>query len=80
MSAKWSGQPFNLARVSRGVAVGDLVNDGRIEIVIENLKGGVTILQPQGGPANHWTGFELAGSKSNRLALNARAYVIKPEI
>jgi hypothetical protein len=57
------------------VATGDLFNDGRIDIVIENLKGGPTILQPQGGPSNHWISFELVGTKSNRLALNARVKV-----
>ena len=30
------------------------------------------ILAPQGGPQNHWISFELEGTKSNRLALNAR--------
>ena len=73
--SKLVGPALQLPRVSRGVAVGDLFNDGRIEIVIENLKGGPTILQPQGGPANHWIELELAGSKSNRLALNARVRV-----
>jgi enediyne biosynthesis protein E4 len=73
--SKLVGPALQLPRVSRGVAVGDLFNDGRMDIVIENLKGGPTILQSQGGPANHWIDFELAGSKSNRLALNARAKV-----
>jgi enediyne biosynthesis protein E4 len=73
--SKLVGPALQLPRVSRGVAVGDLFNDGRIDIVIENLKGGPTILQPQGGPPNHWIDLELAGSKSNRLALNARVKV-----
>ena len=73
--SKLVGPALQLPRVSRGVAVGDLFNDGRIDIVIENLKGGPTILQPQGGPASHWIDLELAGSKSNRLALNARVRV-----
>jgi hypothetical protein len=73
--SKLVGPALPLPRVSRGVAVGDLFNDGRMDIVIENLKGGPTILQPQGGPANHWIDLELAGSKSNRLALNARVRV-----
>jgi hypothetical protein len=52
--------------------MGDLFNDGRIDIVIENLKGMPMILQPQGGPRNHWISLELEGTESNRLALNAR--------
>jgi enediyne biosynthesis protein E4 len=73
--SKLVGPALQLPRVSRGVAVGDLFNDGRMEIVIENLKGSPTILQPQGSPSNHWIDLELAGSKSNRLALNARVKV-----
>jgi hypothetical protein len=78
--SKLVGPAVQLPRVSRGVAVGDLFNDGRMEIVIENLKGAPTILQPQGGPSNHWIGFELAGSKGNRLALNARVKVTAPDL
>ena len=70
--SKLVGPAIQIPQVSRGVAVGDLFNDGRLDIVIENLKGGPMILQPQGGPANHWISFELEGTKSNRLALNAR--------
>jgi hypothetical protein len=66
------GQAIQIPQVSRGVAMGDLFNDGRMDIVIENLKGMPMILQPQGGPANHWISFELEGTESNRLALNAR--------
>ena len=73
--SKLVGPALQLPRVSRGVAVGDLFNDGRLDIVIENLKGAPTILQPQGGPSNHWIEFELVGTKSNRLALNARVKV-----
>ena len=58
--------------MSRGLAVGDLFNDGRLEIVVENLEGEPMVLQTQGGPHNHWISFELEGAKGNRLALNAR--------
>ena len=74
--SKLVGPAILLPRVSRGVAVGDLFNDGKTDVVIENLKGEPTILQTQGGPPNHWIGVELAGTKSNRLALNARVKVI----
>ena len=66
------GPAIQTPQVSRGVAIGDLFNDGRLDVVIENLKGGPMILQPQGGPVNHWITFALEGTKSNRLALNAR--------
>ncbi len=32
----------------------------------------LVILQPQGIPPNHWISFQLEGTQSNRLALNAR--------
>src|SRR5438552_3104075 len=74
------GPALQTPQVSRGMAVGDLFNDGRLEIVIENLKGGPMILQPQGGPANHWISFALEGTKSNRRALNARVKAIAGDL
>jgi hypothetical protein len=75
-----AGPDIELPRVGRGVACGDLFNDGRIEIVVENLKGQPVILQPQGGPPNHWISFQLEGTRSNRLALNARLKVIAGDL
>lgn len=69
------GPAIQVPRVSRGVAVGDLFNSGRMDMVIENLQGQPTILRPEGGPANHWISFQLEGAKSNRLALNARVKI-----
>jgi hypothetical protein len=74
------GPALQTPQVNRGAAVGDLFNDGRLEIVIEKLKGGPMILQPQGGPANHWISFALEGTKSNRLALNARVKTIAGDL
>ena len=70
--SKLVGPALQFPRVSRGVATGDLFNDGRMDIVIENLQGRPTILQPRGASPNHWISLELSGTKSNRLALNAR--------
>jgi hypothetical protein len=70
--SKLAGPAIQIPQVSRGLAVGDLFNDGRLEIVIENLEGEPMILQTQGGPRNHWVNFELQAAKGNRLALNAR--------
>jgi hypothetical protein len=66
------GPAIQIAQVSRGLAVGDLFNDGKVEAVVENLVGKPMILRPEGGPENHWISFQLEGVKSNRLAMNAR--------
>jgi len=70
--SKLAGSAIQIPQVSRGMAIGDLFNDGKIEAVVENLKGQPMILHPVGGPKNHWISFQLEGVKSNRLALNAR--------
>jgi enediyne biosynthesis protein E4 len=61
--------------VSRGLAVGDLFNDGHLEIVIENLEGSPMILRADADAQNHWISLELHGTKGNLLALNARVKV-----
>ncbi len=69
------GPALETPQVSRGLAVGDLFNDGRMEAVVENLVGEPMILRPEGGPPNHWVSFQLQGVECNRLALNARMRV-----
>jgi hypothetical protein len=71
-----AGEALQIPQVSRGVAAGDLFNDGRIDLVIENLEGQPMILRPEGLSHNHWISLELEGTKSNRLALNAQVRVI----
>jgi hypothetical protein len=70
--SKMAGAAIQIPQVSRGMAVGDLFNDGKLEAVVENLVGRPMILRPEGGPRKHWISFQLEGVKSNRLALNAR--------
>jgi hypothetical protein len=69
------GSAIQTPQVSRGMAIGDLFNDGRQEAVIENLVGEPMILRPEHGPPNHWVSFTLEGTECNRLALNARVKV-----
>ena len=70
-----TGTAAKVPQVSRGLAVGDLFNRGRLDIVIENLTGPPTISEAESDPANHWVSFELEGRAPNRLALNARVTV-----
>lgn len=70
--SKLAGPAIQVPQVSRGMAIGDLFNDGTLEAVVENLKGRPVIFRPEGGPRNHWVSLQLEGVKCNRLALNAR--------
>jgi enediyne biosynthesis protein E4 len=63
-------------RVSRGLAVGDLFNNGNVDVVVNDLDGGPMILKNHGITGRHWIGLELAGTKSNRLAIGARIKII----
>jgi hypothetical protein len=75
-----AGAALKVPRVGRGLAIGDLFNDGALEVVVENLEGEPVILRPEGGPRNHWISFELAGTRSNKQALNARVKVIGGDV
>jgi enediyne biosynthesis protein E4 len=59
-------------RVARGLAVGDLFNNGNMDAVIGDLDGSPMLLKNMGIPGRTWVSFELAGTKSNRLAIGAR--------
>jgi hypothetical protein len=71
-----AGPALKERRVSRGLAVGDLFNDGNMDVVIGDLDGEPMVLKNHGVPGSHWVSFELAGAKSNRLALNARLKIV----
>lgn len=71
-----AGQALQEKRVSRGLAVGDLFNDGNMDIVIGDLDGSPMLLRNKGIPGRHWASFELAGVKSNRAAIGARIKVV----
>jgi hypothetical protein len=75
-ASEQAGKALTDKRVSRGLAVGDLFNDGNMDVVIEDLDGSPMILRNRGIPGRHWVSFELDGTKSNRLALNARLKII----
>jgi hypothetical protein len=74
------GNAIQIPQVSRGVAFGDLFNEGRKDIVVENLQGQPTILRPRGGALHHWISLTLEGTRSNRLALNARVMVTSGDL
>lgn len=73
--SKFVGDAVQIPQVSRGMAIGDLFNEGKLVAVVENLVGSPMILRPEGGAKNRSIGFQLEGVNRNRLALNARVRV-----
>jgi hypothetical protein len=47
-----------------------------MDAVVADLDGPPMVLKNHGVPGRHWVSFELAGTKSNRLALNARVKIV----
>jgi hypothetical protein len=71
-----AGPALQEKRVSRGLAVGDLFNDGNMDVVISDLDGSPMVLRNHGVPGRNWVSFELAGTKSNRAAIGAKIKLI----
>ncbi len=65
-----AGEAWTVPRVARGLAVGDLDNDGRVDVVLLAQKGPLAYLhnRTDGG---HFAAFRLEGTRSNRDGVGA---------
>lgn len=71
-----SGSIFRQAWVARGMAIGDLDNDGRLDAVITTNDGSVHVLRNTTAKKNHWILLNLVGHKSNRDAIGAEVKLV----
>ena len=60
---------------SRGLAVGDFWNDGKLSAVISNMNAAPSLLVNQIRSPNHWIAIHTIGTKSNRDGIGARISV-----
>jgi len=70
-----AGPGITTAKSGRGLAVGDLWNDGRMSAVVSNMNAPVSLLVNQVKSGNHWIAFKAAGTKSNRDGIGAKIRV-----
>ncbi len=67
-----AGSDFLNGAAHRGVAFGDLENDGQIDAVVTVLDGPVKLLHNISNSGNHWILLKLVGTKSNRMGIGAQ--------
>ncbi len=71
-----AGPDFQVEAAHRGVAFGDLDNDGRIDAVVSVLDGRAQLFHNITENKNHWILLKLVGTKSNRMGIGAQIHII----
>jgi hypothetical protein len=71
-----AGPGFTTPFVGRGLAVGDLNEDGKPDMVVTDFAGSVRVLINKLPNAGNWVSLSLQGSKSNKMAIGAKVTVV----
>ena len=73
--SRTAGPDFQAEGAHRGVAFGDLDNDGRVDAVVSVLGGPVKLLHNVTDTTAHWILLKLVGTKSNRMGIGAQIHI-----
>ena len=74
-----AGPDFQTEAAHRGVAFGDVDNDGRVDMVVSVLDGPAKLLHNVTETGNHWILIKLVGTKSNRMGIGAQIRITTPD-
>jgi len=69
------GADFSVPATHRGAAFGDFNNDGKIDIVVNNINGPPQLLMNRSHTQNHWIILNLIGTRSNRDGLGTKVKI-----
>ncbi|PYT57735.1 MAG: RNA-binding protein, partial [Acidobacteria bacterium] len=71
-----AGSVFREAWVGRGMAIGDIDNDGRLDAVVTTNDGPLYVLRNETPATEHWLTLKLVGHTSNRDAIGAEVRIL----
>jgi len=77
--SKDAGSIFEQPWVGRGLAIGDIDNDGRLDAVVTTNDGPAYVLHNDTTSQNHWLTLELVGHKSNRDSIGGVVKLVTGE-
>ena len=67
-----AGPALQVKEPYRGAVIGDLFNDGHMDIIVTVLNGKAKILRNVTAGSNNWVAFQLVGTESNSMGIGAQ--------